>query len=537
MTGTPGRVAVYDTTLRDGAQGEGVDFSSVAKIRVAKILDDFGVDYIEGGFAASNPKDMAFFKEIRQAKLKKARIAAFGSTRRAGRPASEDSGTRALLDAETQTTTIFGKSWLLHVHDVLHTTAEENLAMIGDTVAFLKAQGREVIYDAEHFFDGYKNNAEYARATLKAAFQAGADALVLCETNGGALPPEVRAITKAIVDEFGGVVGIHTHNDGGLATANSLESVRAGARQVQGTINGFGERTGNADLCSILPNLALKMGFDCLRPGSIKRLVEVSAFVYEMANLRPWNKAPFVGASAFAHKAGMHVDGIRKNPRSFEHLDPALVGNQRRILMSELSGSSNVLLKAIEMGFHLDRGSPEVREILEALERMEKDGYTFETAEASFQLLIQKVLKKHQPFFDLQAYRVIVEKRAAGEPCISEATVKLQVGKHSTHTVGEGDGPVDALNNALRKALEPFFPKISRVTLTDYNVRILDPSQATAAKTRVLIESSDGSRNWGTIGVSDNIIEASSEALVDSMEYRLFMDEKQTAQSRTDDHA
>lgn len=533
MTAKAERVVIYDTTLRDGAQGEGVDFSSVAKLRVARMLDEFGVDYIEGGFAASNPKDMAFFKEIRKTPMKQARIAAFGSTRRAGRTAAEDAGTQALLDAGTDTTTIFGKSWLLHVHDVLHTTDAENLAMIADTVRLLKSQAREVIYDAEHFFDGYKDHADYALATLKAAREAGADALVLCDTNGGCLPAEIRAITETVIRAFGGMVGVHTHNDGGLATANALEGVLAGARHVQGTMNGFGERTGNADLCTIMANLSLKMGFDCLLPDSLKRLVEVSEFVYEMANLRPWNKAPFVGASAFAHKAGMHVDGIRKNPLSFEHIPPESVGNRRRILMSELAGSSNVLLKAIEMGFKLDRGSPEVRQILSELERMEKDGYTFETADASFRLLIQKVLKSHQPFFDLQAYRVMVEKRNPGEPCISEATVKVRVGDQFTHTVGEGDGPVDALNNALRKALEPFFPRIAKVILTDYNVRILDPSQATAAKTRVLIESSDGSRNWGTIGVSDNIIEASSEALVDSMEYTLFMDEAEADAAAT----
>lgn len=526
------KIVVYDTTLRDGAQGEGVDFSAAARLRIAHALDDFGIDYIEGGFAASNPADMAFFKDIKREPLKRARITAFGSTRRAGRVTAEDAGTTALLEADTPTVTIFGKSWLLHVRDVLHTTPEENLAMISETVCWLKEQGREVIYDAEHFYDGYKDNAEYAGATLKAARQAGADAIVLCDTNGGSLPGEIRAITTKIVSEHGGMVGIHSHNDSGLATANALEGVLAGARQVQGTINGFGERTGNADLCAILPNLALKMGFACLLPESLQHLVEVSNFVYEMANLRPWNKSPFVGASAFAHKAGMHVDGVRKNPGSFEHIEPAAVGNQRRILMSELAGSSNILLKAIEMGFKLDRGSPEVRRILAELEKMESAGYTFEAAEASFHLLIQKVLKEHKPFFDLQGYRVIVEKRESGEPCVSEATVKLKVGDRFTHTVGEGDGPVDALNQALRKALEPFFPQISRVVLTDYNVRILDPNQATAAKTRVLIESSNGTRNWGTIGVSDNIIEASSEALVDSIEYTLFMDEGQAADGR-----
>ncbi len=519
------RIAIYDTTLRDGAQAEGVSFSSIGKLLLARRLDQFGVDYIEGGFPGSNPKDMAFFEAVRNETFQHAKIAAFGSTRRVKTRVQDDPIVQGLLLAHTPVVTIYGKSWKLHVRDVLRTTPAENLAMIADTVAFLKEHGKEVIFDAEHFFDGYGHDPDYAMQVLAAAQGAGADMLVLCDTNGGCLPAEIRAITETVIRAFGGMVGVHTHNDGGLATANALEGVLAGARHVQGTMNGFGERTGNADLCTIMANLSLKMGFDCLLPDSLKRLVEVSEFVYEMANLRPWNKAPFVGASAFAHKAGMHVDGIRKNPLSFEHIPPESVGNRRRILMSELAGSSNVLLKAIEMGFKLDRGSPEVRQILSELERMEKDGYTFETADASFRLLIQKVLKAHQPFFDLQAYRVTVEKRNTGEPCISEATVKVRVGDHFTHTVGEGDGPVDALNNALRKALEPFFPRIAKVILTDYNVRILDPSQATAAKTRVLIESSDGSRNWGTIGVSDNIIEASSEALVDSMEYTLFMDE------------
>jgi len=520
-------IRIYDTTLRDGAQGEGISFSGPGKIRLAREMDAFGVDYIEGGFAASNPRDMEFFREIKKTPLRHAKIAAFGSTRRAGRPAGEDAGVRALLDADTPVCTIFGKSWRLHVTDVLHTTPEENRAMIADTVRALKAAGREVIYDAEHFFDGWRDSAEHALATLRAAHEAGADALALCDTNGGTLPEAVAEITAAVRAAFPDTtLGIHTHNDSELAVANTLAAVRVGATHVQGTLNGFGERTGNANLCSIVPNLILKLGYDCACAPNLAKLRALSQFAFEMSDLRPWPKLPYVGDSAFAHKAGMHVDGVRKNRASFEHVDPAAVGNERRILVSELSGASNVFLKAVEMGLQLDRSSPEVREVLRELERMEKAGYEFEAAEASFRLLIQKVLKAHRPFFTLEGFRVIVEKRAPGEPCVSEATVKLKVGETHTHTVGEGDGPVDALNNALRKALAPFFPAIGQVTLTDYHVRILDPEVATAAKTRVLVESSDGARSWNTVGVSGNIIEASWEALVDGVEYKLFLDEQ-----------
>ncbi len=520
------RIAIYDTTLRDGAQGEGISFSLAGKIRIAKRLDVFGVDYIEGGFAASNPKDMEFFKEIKKEKLAHAKIAAFGSTRRAGIPVAEDVGIRALLEADTPVVTIFGKTWRLHVHEVLRTTDKENLAMIADTVRHLKEHGKEVIYDAEHFFDGYKDNPEYALKTLRAAREAGADLIVPCDTNGGTLPHEVFSVTQEVIRAVGPAVGIHTHNDSEVGVANSLEAVRAGAVQVQGTINGYGERTGNANLTSIIPNLILKMGFECLPKDSLKQLREVALFVDEIANLRPSRKAAFVGDSAFAHKAGMHVDAVRKVARSFEHIPPETVGNQRRVLVSELSGASNVFLKAVEMGMNLDKTSKEVREILRELERQEKKGYEFEAAEGSFKLLVQKVLKAHRPFFTLEGFRVIVEKRHRSEPCLSEATVKLTVNGETEHTVAEGDGPVDALNSALRNALTRFYPQIADVVLTDYRVRILDPETATAAKTRVLIESSDGRETWGTVGVSGNIIEASWEALVDSVEYKLFLEEK-----------
>jgi len=529
------KIAIYDTTLRDGAQAEGISFSGIAKILVAKQLDRFGVDYIEGGFAASNPKDMEFFREIRKAGLKHARVAAFGSTRRAGVPVGEDPGTRALLDADTPVTTLFGKSWSLHVRDVLGTTEEENLAMIRDTVAHLKAQGREVIYDAEHFFDGYKDNARYALRTLEAAMAGGADSLVLCDTNGGSLPHEIAGITQVVTEMSAVPIGIHAHNDGGLAVANSLEAVRSGAVQVQGTINGFGERAGNADLIPVMANLVLKMKMDITAAPNLSQLKSLAEFVCEQTSVRPNKRAPFVGESAFAHKAGMHVDGVRKNSNSFEHIDPASVGNQRRILMSELSGASNVFLKAVEMGMDVDRKSPEVREVLRELERLEKEGYAYESADASFQMLIKKVFKEHRPFFELEGFRVIVEKRSPTEPCTSEASIKLRVAGEREFTVGEADGPVDALNEALRRALTRFYPAISDVVLEDYRVRILDPEEATAAKTQVLIESSDGKRHWGTVGVSENIIEASWEALVDGVEYKLFLDEEAAKGDKQDD--
>jgi 2-isopropylmalate synthase len=526
------KIQIYDTTLRDGAQGEGISFSSAAKIRIAKRLDEFGVDYIEGGYAASNPKDMAFFHDMKKGTLTRAKVVAFGSTRRANTPVAEDIGTKALIEADTPVVTIFGKSWRFHVKEVLRVSEDENRRMIADTARFLKQHKKEVIYDAEHFFDGYKDSSEHALSTLKAAKEAGADMLVLCDTNGGTLPSEIFAITQEVIKLLGPAVGIHTHNDGELAVANSLEAVRAGAVQVQGTINGYGERCGNANISSIIPGLVLKMGYDCLKKDSLKRLRDVSLFIDEMANVRPNRKAAYVGESAFAHKAGMHVDAVRKAARSFEHVEPESVGNERRILVSELSGASNVFLKAIEMGVALDKSSPEVKEILRELERLEKNGYEFEAAEGSFKMLIQKVLKAHKPFFNLEGFRVIVEKRHKDEPCISEATIKLSVKGETELTVGEGDGPVDALNSALRQALTRFYPNIEEVFLTDYRVRILDPEEATAAKTRVIIESSDGAKTWGTVGVSGNIIEASWEALVDSVEYKLFLDEEKKKKTK-----
>ena len=525
-------IQIYDTTLRDGMQGEGVSLSVAGKIRVAQRLDAFGVDYIEGGFAASNPKDLEFFREIRKRKLKHARIAAFGSTRHARTPVGEDQGTLKLIEAQTSVVTIFGKAWRLHVNDVLRTTEDENLAMIRDTVAYLKQHGREVIYDAEHFFDGYKDSPTYAMATLRSALEAGADCLVLCDTRGGCLPHEIADITRSVVAAIAMPVGIHCHNDAELAVANSIEAVRVGAVQVQGTINGYGERCGNANLCSIIPAVVLKLGLACRCKDNLGGLMDLSRFVDNLLNTLYVRQAAYVGESAFAHKAGMHVNAVEKNPRSFEHVPPEIVGNARRILISELSGGSNILLKAIEMGENISKSSPEIREVLNKLEQLEKKGYQYESADASFKILIQKVLKRHKAFFELEGYRVIVEKRGKNEPCLSEATIKVKVGNEIEHTAGEGDGPVNALDNALRRALTRFYPAIAKVALTDFSVRILDPKEATAAKTRVIIESSDGKDTWSTVGVSENIIEASWEALVDGVEYKLFKDEQAATSPR-----
>ena len=521
------KVSIYDTTLRDGAQGEGINFSLPAKVRIARALDEFRIDYIEGGFAASNPKDMAFFEEMKKVKLRHAKLAAFGSTRRASKTAEQDPGLAALLQAGTPVTTIFGKSWLLHVEKVLKTTAAENLKMIADSVAYLKSHGKEVIYDAEHFFDGYLDNADYALQTLQAAADAGADALVLCDTNGGRLTSEVVSITQVVAARFPKArIGIHTHNDAELAVANSLSAVESGATMVQGTMNGYGERTGHANLCSIIPGLALKLGAKLSCGARLQKLRSISVLVDEIANVRPLKSRPYVGQSAFAHKAGMHVDAVSKVSRSFEHIEPESVGNERRILMSELSGASNVRLKTGEMGLEFQKDAPAIKDILHKLEHLEKNGYAFESADASFKLLVQKVLKKHVPFFELQGFSVVVQKRDADSKATTTATIKISVKGKTELTAGEGDGPVDALNNALRKVLHQFYPQLDSVVLQDYRVRILNPETATQATTRVLIESSDGRERWGTVGVSENIIEASWEALVDSMEYKLFLDEQ-----------
>jgi len=520
VSGSRPRIEVYDTTLRDGAQAEGVTFSLVDKLAVARHLDEFGVDYIEGGYPLSNPKDAAFFDEIRSRPLRRARVVAFGNTRRANAAPETDEGLRALAAAGTEVVAVVGKAWDLHVRDVLRVPADENLAMIADSVAWLKAQGRRVFFDAEHFFDGFRHDRDYALACLRAAEDAGAEVLVLCDTNGGMLTGALREVVRQVRAATKVGLGIHVHNDAGLAVANTLAAVEEGATQVQGTINGFGERCGNADLCSVIPNLALKMGYDVLVPDAVRRITHLSRYVYQVANLGLPLHQPYVGANAFAHKGGLHVDAIQKNPLTYEHLNPELVGNERRLLISELSGTAAIMAKARKLDASIDKATS--RRILEAVQELENQGYEFEAAEGSFQLLVRKTLGTHRTFFGLLGFRVIVEKRGGDKTPISEATVKLTVNGQSRLTVGEGDGPVHALDVALRAALEDFYPELKRVRLVDYKVRIVNPRAATAARTCVVIESTDGDEVWGTVGVSDNIIEASWQALVDSIEFALL---------------
>lgn len=519
------KVWIYDTTLRDGAQGEGVSFSSADKVRIAERLDAFGAHYIEGGWPGSNPKDMEFFQQVAGRKFKQARVAAFGSTRRAQVDCAADGQIARLLEAGTPVVTLVGKTWSLHVAEVIRTTREENRAMIADSVRFFKERGKEVVYDAEHFFDGYKDDPRYALATLQAAADAGADWVVLCDTNGGTLPSDVARVTAEVRRQLTCALGIHPHNDCGVGVANALAAIEHGATQVQGTMNGYGERTGNCNLTTVIPCLALKLGMDCISPDQIRHLRELSLFVDDLANVRHDIRQPFVGATAFAHKGGIHVNAVEKVARSYEHIEPERVGNRRRVLVSELSGRSNIHLKANELGMELNKDTPATREILKELKRLEHEGYEYEAADASFHLLTQKLLKKHKPFFKLLAYRVIMDRQGAEGHRIVEGSVKLDVNGETVHTVAEGDGPVNALDRALRAALTKFYPSIAEVRLVDYKVRILDSASGTAAKTRVIIESTDGKETWGTVGVDDNIIEASWEALVDSVEYKLFREE------------
>ncbi len=514
-------IEIYDTTLRDGTQGEGVNFSLADKLRIAERLDSFGVHYIEGGWPGSNPKDIEFFKEAAKRNYKHAKIAAFGSTRRKGIKPEDDAQVRLLVDAETPVVTIFGKTWLLHVIEVLRTTPEENLEMIRDTVRYLKEQGRFVVYDAEHAFDGFKDDREYALSTFKAADEGGADIVTLCDTNGGCLPTEIAEITKIVCQTVQASVGIHTHDDIGLGVANALTAVLSGAVHVQGTINGYGERTGNCNLVTVIPNLELKLNRSCVPKDSLQKLKDLSQFVDEIANLRHYPRQPWVGSTAFAHKGGMHVNAVQKVAHSFEHVNPEIIGNQRRILVSDLSGRSNIVMKARELGFKVEESNPELKSILAAVKDLEHEGYEFEAAEGSLALLVQKKLKHVPPPFEVDAYHVSM--RGDGDNSICEATIKVRVGDQKAHTVAEGDGPVNALDSALRAALVQFFPGLSSVKLLDYKVRILDSRSGTEAKTRVLIQSGDGKREWGTVGVNENIIEASLEALVESIEYYLVV--------------
>ena len=516
------RVTVLDTTLRDGSQREGISFSVQDKLRIAQKLDELGVAYIEGGWPGSNPKDVEFFARAKELSWRYAKITGFGSTRHAGIRVEEDTNVRALLEAGTPAATIVGKSSPLHVTAVLGTTLDENLRMIRETVGYLKAAGREVLFDAEHFFDGYKLDATYALETLRAAAEAGADCLVLCDTNGGTLPSEVGRIVAAVRQALpDAVLGMHAHDDTGVAVANTLVAVEAGATHVQGTINGYGERCGNANLCTVIPNLQLKMGYQALANGDLTILTAAAHYISEIANLRPDEHAPYVGASAFAHKAGLHVSALSKVADSYQHIDPALVGNKMRVLVSELSGRSNIVHKLTELALEVELSASEIRRIAQRVKDLESQGFQFEGAEGSFELLVRRSQPGYRPPFEVLDFLVLVEKRSEKD-ILAEATVKAQVGGETIHTAAEGNGPVNALDRAMRKALLPFYPELDKVQLTDYKVRILDEKSATAALTRVLIDASDGERSWTTVGCSVNIIEASFQALLDSLELPLL---------------
>jgi 2-isopropylmalate synthase len=527
------KVILYDTTLRDGTQGEDFSLTLEDKIRVALKLDELGIHYIEGGWPEANPKDTQFFEEIRNYNLKNSIVTAFGSTHHKDVSAENDKNLNALIKAKTRAVTIFGKSWTLHVKDALNTTLERNIALIRDSVAYLKQNVPEVIYDAEHFFDGFKDNPEYALATLRAAKDAGADVLVLCDTNGGSLPHEIGEIVETVRQHFpDAVLGIHAHNDSDTAVANSLEAVRRGVRHVQGTMNGVGERCGNANLVSIIPNLCLKMNFECIPLENLKKLRHVSRYILELANLPSNKHQPFVGRSAFAHKGGVHISAVERNPRTYEHIEPELVGNRRRILVSDASGRATIKWKADEFGIKISRDDPVAMEVLETIKQLEMEGYQFEAAEASLELLINRAMGKSKKYFELIGFRVLDQKlRDDGSP-VAEATIQVRVGGKVEHTAAIGNGPVNALDNALRKALEKFYPQLKTMSLLDYKVRVLPGRAGTASKVRVLIESTDGVDQWGTVGVSHDILEASWQALVDSITYKMYKDEKVGANLR-----
>lgn len=515
-------IEIYDTTLRDGAQSEDVSFSVEDKLRIAQKLDELGLHYIEGGWPGANPKDILFFEEMKKVPLKSAKLVAFGATRKSSNKVSEDPNIRSLLGAGTEVVTLFGKSWDLHVTDALGITLKKNLEIISDSIDYLKSKGKRVLYDAEHFFDGYLARPDYALKTLETAEKAGAECLILCDTNGGMMPWQVREIFQIVQGQAAVPLGIHTHNDSEMAVANALVAVELGVSQVQGTVNGFGERCGNANLCSILPNLKLKMKIDCISDEQLTHLRDVSRFVSEIANLPHNKRQAYVGESAFAHKGGIHVHAVRKKAETYEHVPPGKVGNRQRVLISDYAGKSSLLEKAKEYKISLSDDNPRLKEILDNLKDLEHQGFQFEGAEGSFELLMKKALGTHKRFFDLIGFRVIVEKRKEGEPPISEATIMVKVNGQVEHTAAIGNGPVNALDNALRRALEKFYPVLSEVKLLDYKVRVLTASDGTGSKVRVLIESGDGLKKWGTVGVSENIIEASWQALVDSIEYKLL---------------
>ena len=520
-------VKVYDTTLRDGTQGEDVAFSVEDKLRITQKLDELGVHYIEGGWPGSNPRDIQYFQEVVAIPLGTAKVVAFGSTCRKGTVPEKDANIRALLETKATAITIFGKSWDIHPLIAMDMSLDENVDLIAKSIIFLKRHVPEVIFDAEHFFDGFKGNKKYAVATIKAAQEAGADCIVLCDTNGGTLTYDLAEIVREVKGLVKTPLGIHCHNDAGLAVANTIMAVKEGATQIQGTINGLGERSGNANLCSIIPSLQLKMGIQCLIDDRLRKLKDASRFVGELANLPHDKHQPYVGDSAFAHKAGVHVSAIRKSPLTYEHIKPELVGNTQRILISDLSGEANVLAKAEEFNIKLHKGDPTTKRILDAMKELENQGFQFEGAEGSFELLIKKAVGRHKKFFDLMGFRVIVEKKGEESVPFSEATIMVKVGDEIEHTAAEGNGPVNALDNALRKALEKFYPELMDVRLLDYKVRVLSAREGTGASTRVLIESWDGKTKWGTVGVSENIILASWQALVDSIDYKLLKEEEE----------
>lgn len=519
------KVELYDTTLRDGAQTEGISYSVQDKVKISEKLDELGVHFIEAGWPA-NSKDKEVFKILSKKSLKNSQIAAFGATCRADKKPNDDPSIKGILEAGTKVVTIFGKTWDLHVKDALRISLDDNLRIIDDTVSFLVSKGKTVVYDAEHFFDGYRANAQYALKTILAAQNAGASRIVLCDTNGGTVTSKLVKIIHDISPSVKVMIGIHTHNDIGLAVANSIAAVESGALHVQGTFNGYGERCGNADLTTVIGILKTKLGIDCVSDSKLRELTKTAHFVSEVSNMRQQPNQPFVGVSAFVHKGGVHIDAMLKNPKTYEHIDPAAVGNHRRILASELAGKMPIILKAKEFNIDLDKKSPETAKILKLLQDLELEGYQFEAADASFELLIKRELKQYKKFFDLEGFRVVIEKKSDGR-LTSEAIIKIKVKGVQEHTAADGDGPINALDNALRKALKSFYPALSKMHLSDFKVRVLDARAGTAAKVRVLIQSQDENDSWGTVGVSGNIIEASWQALMDSIEYKLLKDVKQ----------
>lgn len=528
-------ILLFDTTLRDGTQGENINFTAEEKIRIAERFDDLGINYIEGGWPGSSPRDNRFFKLAKDIRFNNSRLTAFGSTRKRGIDPADDYNLKAVLEAETPVVSIFGKSWDLHVEQIMHNTLEENIAMIHDTVEFLKKHNREVIFESEHFFDGYKANRDYALKTLLSAIDGGADAVVLCDTNGGTLTFEIEPIIKDVggilkkaarseTDRYSVKMGIHTHNDCGLAVANSIAAIQAGAVMVQGTINGYGDRCGNADLTSIIPILCLKMKYPCMAEENLSKLKKLSRFVSETANMTPLNSRPFVGKSAFAHKGGVHVSAITKLPRAYEHIDPVRVGNERRVLVSDLSGKSNVEYKAKELGLKIGANGYDSRKIVSEIKRLEQEGYQFDVADGSLRILLEKFTDQFTPLFELESFRITIEKNKA-QPCSAHATIKISVNGTYEITAAEGDGPVSALDNALRKALDKFFPDLDSMHLVDFKVRVMDGREGTASTVRVLVQSRDQTQVWNTIGVSKDIIEASWQALADSFQYKLSAQE------------